>query len=430
MIARVWPGALAGRVPAIVSKSAAHRALILAALADGPTLLIPEAHSDDIDATLGCLRALGASYECVEAGKGVPGGILVRPGACAPGGEADCRESGSTLRFLIPVAAALGAAVRFTGRGRLPERPLGPLVEALQSRGCAFSAPMLPFTLSGRLIGGEFQLPGDVSSQFITGLLLALPRAGGGRILLTSSLESRGYVAMTIQSMARFGVSVREIGGDQSAAEGAEGAAKSAQAPMAQAGEKAAPFGGWEVPAAAYRSPGVVEVEGDWSSTAFFLAAGAEVTGLDQDSAQPDRAILELLKAFDAPERVLDVRETPDLLPILAAVAATTPGETRFTGAARLRIKESDRLRAMAEGIRAIGGFAEEAPAGLTVRCAGAPAGGAVDACRDHRIAMAFAIAATRCAGPVAIRGAEAARKSYPTFFDDFRRLGGRVDVL
>jgi 3-phosphoshikimate 1-carboxyvinyltransferase len=171
-------------------------------------------------------------------------------------------------------------------------------------------------------------------------------------------------------------------------------------------------------------------VEGDWSNAAFFLAAGAEVTGLDEASAQPDRAISRMLKAFNAPVRTLDVRETPDLLPILAAVAAATPGETRFTGAARLRIKESDRLRAMAEGIRGIGGVAAEEPDGLSVRCEQPPAGGEVDAAGDHRIAMAFAIAATRCLGPVTIRGAEAARKSYPTFFEDFWRLGGKVDVL
>jgi hypothetical protein len=137
-----------------------------------------------------------------------------------------------------------------------------------------------------------------------------------------------------------------------------------------------------------------------------------------------------MLRAFLRPERVLDVRETPDLLPILAAVAATTPGATRFTGAARLRIKESDRLRSMAEGIRAIGGSARELPDGLAVRCDGAPPGGTVDAAGDHRIAMAFAIAATRCRGPVSIRGAEAANKSYPTFFEDFQRLGGKVDGI
>jgi len=205
---------------------------------------------------------------------------------------------------------------------------------------------------------------------------------------------------MTVSAMARFGVPVRSI------------------------------EGGWAVPGAAYRSPGALTVEGDWSNAAFFLAAGAFVTGLDEASAQPDRAISGMLKAFQTPERVLDVRATPDLLPILAAVAAFTPGETRFTGAARLRIKESDRLRAMAEGIRAIGGDAMEEPDGLVVRCEKPPSGGEVDASGDHRIAMAFAIAGTRCLGPVTIRGAEAVNKSYPAFFEDFRRLGGSVDVL
>jgi 3-phosphoshikimate 1-carboxyvinyltransferase len=188
--------------------------------------------------------------------------------------------------------------------------------------------------------------------------------------------------------------------------------------------------GGWEVPGGAYRSPGTLGIEGDWSNAAFFLAAGADVTGLVEDSAQPDRAIRAMLMSFSAPSRTLDVRETPDLLPILAAVAAVTPGETRFVGAARLRIKESDRLKSMAAGIRAIGGYAEEQPDGLMVRCVKPPAGGAVDAVGDHRIAMAFSIAATRCAGPVTIHGAEAVRKSYPAFFEDFVRLGGSADVF
>jgi 3-phosphoshikimate 1-carboxyvinyltransferase len=394
MIVRVHPGVLSGRVPAIVSKSAAHRALLLAAVSDRPMLVMPEAHSEDIDATLSCLAALGSSWESA------PGGALVKPSTCEPSGEANCVESGSTLRFLIPLATAEGAATRFTGRGRLPERPLGPLTDALVDHGCAFDGIKLPFTVSGKLTGGAFRLPGDVSSQFITGLLMALPLAGGGEILLTSPLESAGYVRMTISAMACFGVQVRSI------------------------------EGGWAVPEGRYHSPGALQVEGDWSNAAFFLAAGAGVTGLDEASAQPDRAILPMLKEFHHPARTLDVRETPDLLPILAAVAATTPGETRFTGAARLRIKESDRLRAMAEGIRNIGGDASEEADGLAVRCEQPPEGGEADAAGDHRIAMALAVAATRCRGPVTILGAEAVGKSYPTFFDDFRRLGGRADVL
>ena len=394
MIARVWPGALSGSIPAIASKSSAHRLMMLSALADEPTLVSPEAHSDDIDATLGCLSALGADYQIL------PGGVCIRPGRSRPGCEADCFESGSTLRFLIPLAAALGAATCFKGRGRLPDRPLGALTDALKAHGCAFDGEKLPFTISGRLTGGEFRLPGDVSSQFITGLLMALPLVGGGRIVLTTPLESAGYVRMTVSAMARFGVSVRENAD------------------------------GWAASAGRYHSPGQAEIEGDWSNAAFFLAAGALVTGLDPASAQPDRAAGEMLRSFSRPDRALDVRETPDLLPILAAVAATTPGVTHFTGAARLRIKESDRLRSMAEGIRAIGGLARELPDGLVVSCDRALPGGVVDAAGDHRVAMAFAIAGTRCLGPVTIRGAEAANKSYPAFFEDFQRLGGKADVI
>ncbi len=408
----VMPRPLAGTLPAIASKSDAHRLLICAALADGPTQVGLRSLSQDMEYTMGCLKALGASIQ--PAG---PGLWQVSPGPLPPACLLDCGESGSTLRFLLPVAAALGARARFAGHGRLPQRPMGPLVEQLEGHGISFSAPSLPFSIRGRLAGGEFQLPGDVSSQFITGLLLAAPLLPGGAVIrLTSPMESADYIRITQAAMARFGVAVEVL------------------------------EDGWRVPPGQrYRSPGAVEAEGDWSNAAFWLCAGAlgkpvTVTGLRLDSPQGDRAVLDVLARFGArveaaagqatvspgPLRgiAIDAGPIPDLIPVLSVVAACAQGWTEICHAGRLRLKESDRLAAIAAMLRALGAQVEEGSDSL--RILGGPlAGGRVDSCADHRMVMAAAIAAIRCQGPVTIDGAQAAAKSYPTFWQDHQRLGG-----
>lgn len=394
----IHPGRLRGHVQAPPSKSHAHRALICAALADGETLLTGAGASKDIEATARCLTALGASV----APEG--DGLRVRP-IDAPRKNAllDCGESGSTLRFLLPLCALLDCGATLTGHGRLPERPNGPLLNALRAHGAAFAAEGLPLTVSGGLRGGEYRLPGDVSSQFFTGLLLALPLlAEDSELVADTPLESAPYIDLTLSAMRAFGVSVEKT-------------------PR-----------GFRVPGhQRYQTPGRVRVEGDWSGAAFWLAANAlgsavTVEGLDPASAQGDRAAQTLFspEALDA----VDVRDVPDLMPALAAVMAAVPGRHRITGAARLRIKESDRLRAMAEALRALGGCAEEAPDGLVVE-GSALWGGTVDGCGDHRVVMSAAVLATACQGPVTILGAEAADKSYPGFFADFAALGGNVHV-
>ncbi len=413
---KVQHHSLAGQTGAVASKSYAHRLLICAALSDRETTLgVPE-RSADIDATADCLRALGAGVEYSD------GKFTVEPvryKARSP--ELNCGESGSTLRFLLPVAAAVSENASFTGSGRLPERPIGELIDALQKGGVTFSARRLPFTLGGKLRGGVFTLPGDVSSQYISGLLLALPEVGGGQIRLTSKLQSAGYVKMTVYTMARFGVAVT----------GRDGA--------------------YIVhPEARYTSPGVIDAEGDWSNAAFFLAAGAiggdvTVTGLEPKSVQGDRKIVEILRRFGADVTVcdgavtarqsplqgcdVDIRDIPDLLPILAVTAAFANGESRFTGGERLRMKESDRLRSVSEMITALGGDVTELPDGLVVR-GKALRGGTVQSRNDHRIVMSAAVAGAMCSGDVTIIGADAARKSYPAFFEDFRKIGGIADVV
>ena len=417
MIARITPALLGGTIPAIASKSDAHRLLILAALSQGETRLRMDQRSEDIDATIGCLRALGAEIEIL------PDGVAVR-GIEHPNENPllDCAESGSTFRFLLPVAAALCEHARFTGSGRLPERPIGELLRVMQSHGVAFSAERLPFTTTGRLAGGDFALPGNVSSQYLTGLLLALPLIDSdSTISLTTHLESAAYVEITLHALRRFDVRVRVEDGVYAVS------------------------GGQTI-----LSPGTLTVDGDWSNAAFFLAAGAlgnpvTVTGLSLDSPQGDKMILDALRKFGAGVEAMaetvtvysaklaggtiDVGETPDLLPILAVLGACATGETRLVNAARLRLKESDRLASVSAMLRALGGVVTELPDALVIT-GGALSGGTVVSCRDHRIAMSAAIAAIRCTNEVTILGADAVRKSYPAFYIDYNQLGGHADVV
>ena len=380
MDVKVYPSRLAGEIRAVDSKSAAHRAIFAAALCQRPPELMIRDSSDDIRASLGAARA-------------------IREGR----GEIDCAECGATLRFALPVAAALGRTARFTGRGRLPERPIAPLVRALAAHGCAFSEEKLPFELRGQLESGIYELPGNISSQFVSGLLLALPALpGGGEIRLTSPLESAGYVDLTRAVLADFGIAVEETSA------------------------------GYRVPGGqTFAPPPTYAPEGDWSSAAFFLAANAlggsvRVTGLRQDSLQPDRQIAALMASLAD----LDAAKAPDLAPIMAVVYAATPGHWRIRNGARLRAKESDRLTALAACLKEIGADARVEGDEMAIRGQARLPGGTADARGDHRLAMALAIAACAAENPITILGAQAVNKSYPGFFDDYRRLGGKADVL
>ena len=417
MIASISPAPLSGKISAVASKSDAHRLLILAALSEGETRLQMEQRSEDIDATIRCLRALGARIELQADGVCVRGIERVPEHA-----RLDCGESGSTFRFLLPVAAALGVSAQFTGEGRLPERPIGELLQALRTHGLRFSSDQLPFHIKGTLLGGAFELPGNISSQYLTGLLLALPLLEqDSRILLTTPLESAAYVDITLHALRRFGANV-----------------------LVQKNE-------YRIPGAqSYRSPGNLRVDGDWSNASFFLAAGAlaapvGVSGLSLASPQGDKAMLDALMAFGAgveatehavrvsPARLrgctIDVGDMPDLLPVLAVIGACASGETRLINAARLRLKESDRLASVSAMLRALGAKVEEQADALVI-LGGRLTGGDVHSCHDHRIVMAAAIAAIRCEGDVCILGAEAVKKSYPAFFSDYNQLGGKANVV
>ena len=412
MTRTVAPGPRAGVIQIPASKSQAHRMLICAALSREPSRLILDGFSADIEATMQCLEALGA--RCEETANG----LSVTPvGVCPAQARLDVGESGSTLRFLLPVLGALGVQAEIRMHGRLPERPLSPLWEVLEAHGMRLQQDGTILHTDGQLIAGDYSLPGNVSSQFISGLLFALPLLGGNSTLtVTGALQSARYVSMTEQALAEAGILTKKDG------------------PVWQIG------GGQR-----YASPAVQTVEGDWSNAAFFLcmgalsATGVTVTALNSTSLQADRAITEILVRFGAELTVsedavtvrrgvlhgitLDAGPIPDLVPVVSCLAALCDGETRVKNAARLRLKESDRLQTTAALLSALGGSVRELPDGLIISGRGRLSGGTADACGDHRIAMSAAMAACGCEGPVTVSGSECVAKSYPAFWEDFASL-------
>ena len=412
MTRTVAPGPRAGVIQIPASKSQAHRMLICAALSREPSRLILDGFSADIEATMQCLEALGA--RCEETANG----LSVTPvGVCPAQARLDVGESGSTLRFLLPVLGALGVQAEIRMHGRLPERPLSPLWEVLEAHGMRLQQDGTILHTDGQLIAGDYSLPGNVSSQFISGLLFALPLLGGNSTLtVTGALQSARYVSMPEQALAEAGILTKKDG------------------PVWQIG------GGQR-----YASPAVQTVEGDWSNAAFFLcmgalsATGVTVTGLNSTSLQADRAITEILVRFGAELTVsedavtvrrgvlhgitLDAGPIPDLVPVVSCLAALCDGETRVENAARLRLKESDRLQTTGALLSALGGSVRELPDGLIISGRGRLSGGKADACGDHRIAMSAAMAACGCEGPVTVSGSECVAKSYPAFWEDFASL-------
>lgn len=402
MKATIYPSALSGDIEAIASKSQAHRLLICAALADRETVIRCATLSADIEATAACMRGLGADIQYNN------GRFTVRPiRTVTQKAVIDCGESGSTLRFLLPVVCALGAETDIVMHGRLPERPLSPLWEELERHGAKLSRPTSDtlHVAPGGLTGGDYTLAANVSSQFISGLLFALPLTGtASRIALTGTLESASYLEMTLRALRAFGITPDFTG----------------CACTIPAGQK-------------YISPGEADVEGDWSNGAFWICADRilggtlNITGLDPDSPQGDRAAAPVSLRVAAGSAVVDCRDIPDLVPVLAVLASVSPGQTHFQNAGRLRIKESDRLATTAALLTALGGKVQELEDGLIVTGVPALTGGEVDSANDHRIAMSAAVAALRCTGPVILHGAQAVNKSYPAFWDDYERLGGHV---
>lgn len=397
------PKKLSGNVTVPPSKSVAHRMIIAAALAEGRSEISNLYPSADILATMDCMRNLGAQIDFSD-DTAVINGIGNAPETAS----LDCNESGSTLRFLIPVACALGVKTEFIGSGRLPQRPITPYLEEFPKHGIAFDYNnTMPFSVSGKLTGGKFYVDGGISSQFITGLLFALPLLEeDSEIVLTSHLESKPYVDITLGTLRDFGCEVTE----------------NENGYFIKGKQKYKPFCG--------------VVEGDYSQAAFFEVADAlgsdiEISGLNVNSFQGDKKIVEIcreivynengvLKPFD-----IDCSDIPDLVPILSVLATFCQGKSRITNVARLRIKECDRLSAMVQCLNKIGGKVTEHSDSLEIDGVGTLEGGEVESFNDHRIAMSMAVAATRCKGSLKIKGAECVRKSYPDFFEVYEKLGG-----
>lgn len=406
---QITPRHLSGTVTPPPSKSMAHRLLIAAALGSGISTVRGVAMSQDVEATLRCLTALGGHWRETTPGTleitGI-GGRRSTPGTALP--HLDCGESGSTLRFFLPIALAVAGGGVFTGQGRLMARPQGPYLDLFREKGIFCEQTDGTLTVRGTLEPGEYHLPGNVSSQFFTGLLFALPLLDGpSTIVPTTAVESWDYILMTLDALTGAGVT---------------------------AAEPHTPGEAFRVCPSAYQ-PFDRTVEADWSQAAFWYAAIAlgsqlELTGLNAFSVQGDMAVVpHFLRLTQPGDREIDVSGIPDLLPPLAVMAAVRSGTTRFVNAARLRMKESDRLETTAALLTTLGVSAQAGPDFLTVQ-GGAITGGTVDGANDHRIVMAAAIAATASSSPVTIRGAEAVKKSYPDFWEVYQSLGGVIHVL
>ena len=418
MNVRIRPSKTHGTLKAIASKSAAHRLLICAAFANGETDVCCEEINDDIAATVRCLCALGA--DIVREGSV----FHVKPvKELRRGASLDCGESGSTMRFLVPLTCMLGACASFVMSGRLPERPLSPLREELERGGIEFSPALSnPMVCRGKLSVRDFAIRGDVSSQFISGLLFALAVSGDtGSITVIGKLESEPYVDMTADALRCFGIDVQRTPDGYAIKENH-----------------------------GLISPSKAFVEGDWSSAAFPLCLGAigkgsvTLCGIDVNSRQGDRAIVSLLERFGAAVELgersvtvfpaplrgieIDASQIPDLVPILATVAAFAEGKTVIYNAQRLRIKESDRLQTTSDMLSALGANIEQSSDGLVINGVHSLRGGRVSSFGDHRIAMSAAVASSRATADVIIENAHAAAKSYPDFWADMRTLGMIID--
>lgn len=419
---QIQPTSLSGGIRAISSKSDVHRLLIAAALAKGTSRVHFTTLSDDIAATTRALRAMGA--EITVTGEDGDFTATVQGGNTMPRGALlDANECGTTARLLLPIAAARSDSFTLTGKNGLCKRPFADLCDAMAQNGTTCSDTHLPITTSGRLQSGTFSIRGDVSSQYISGLLFALPLLDGdSEIKLTTPAVSVGYIDMTLHTLRMFGIAVEKrdtgyfVKGSQ------------AYTPVAES-----------------------FAEGDWSNATFWLCAGAvggglTVRGLRLDSLQKDRMVLNILEQAGAkitrteneitieraPLHGIDFNgeDIPDALPALAMVLSLADGESRISGGARLRIKESDRIATTVAMLTALGADITATDDGFIIRGMKHFTGGEVDAANDHRIAMCASVASQCGSAPVIIRGAECVNKSYPTFFEDFRKLGGNCSAI
>jgi len=402
---KIIPEKLTGRVCVPPSKSAAHRAVLCAALSSGVSKISNISYSQDILATLSAAECLGAKI--TKDGTAVTIDGLCK-GVELNGVLLDCNESGSTLRFIIPIALAIGGKFSVTGRGRLLERPLDDYFKIFDKQGIFYKKEDDRIEFCGKLTGGVYELSGNVSSQYITGLLFALPMlSSDSEIVITTPLESVGYINMTLEALSHFGIEIK--------------VSDDLRHYYIKGNQKYKPCN--------YR------VEGDYSQAAFFYVANAigndiSVEGLSKCSSQGDKAILDVIEIMKTIKdvRTIDVSQIPDLVPIMAVLATQTEGITHITGAARLRIKESDRLAVVTKELSKLGAKIYEYEDSITIHGKTQLHGGVTNSHNDHRIAMSLAIAATVSSGEVVINGADSVKKSYADFWDRYSELGGNIE--
>lgn len=415
----ISPRKLSGSVIIPPSKSDTHRAIICAALSNGVSTVSPIYLSDDINATIKAVSELGAKVEIIADKLIIDGKNTLSNQNI----KINCKESASTLRFLIPIAAAGGINATFIGAGKLPSRPIGIYLDCLPKFGVNCQTQSgLPLKLSGKLSAGNYKIPGNISSQFISGLLFSLPLLNGNSTIeITESFESSAYVDMTINTMSQFGITVEKFDN------------------------------GYKIPGNQSYRPTNYKIEGDYSQAAFFIAAAIlsdriQILGLKKDSFQGDSKAINIFKKFGANIKwdsndlvifpsdlygiTIDASQVPDLVPILAVVACFADGTTTITNAARLRIKECDRLAAISKTLNKLGANIKETQDGLIIKGVKKLESGTVDSFNDHRITMALSIAAIKATGDITITNAQSINKSYPTFFEDYNTLGGASNVI
>ena len=412
-----------GTIASIPAKAHAHRALICAALANSSSTILLSRTSKDIDATMDSLRGLGAHV--VYKNKVV----TVTPGPVPTKGNVVPHESGTTLRLLLPVAASICNEVDVDAKGRLPDRPLEPMLGEMKAHGVTFSQDKPPFTMTGLLQGGQFSMVGDVSSQFFSGLLLAAPQCGGAIITSTTPLQSSDYVTLTTTTMANFGVTVDHTPASDTVQESFAVAANTT-----------------------FKGQSNYQIEGDWSNTAIWMVAAGmtgkpiTITGMNKNSVQADRRIMQIMidtgcdVVWDGMNVTVmgravkpihaDLEQMPDMLPVMAALACSIHGESSFVKGARLRLKESDRLEAVANLVRNLGGTVREDGDDLYIIGSGILKGGQGDCVNDHRLVMAGTLMALISENPVTLKDSEAITKSYPDFFEDWNLLGGNANGI
>lgn len=423
MNVKIKPNEIKGKMKSIPSKSLLHRAIILSGIAKDREIILEQVNtiSEDIEATLTCIEKLGAKTKVEGDSIRITSLGNIKKSKV----ELHCKESGTTLRLLLPLVSTFSKEATVDCSEGLRKRPIRELIETLEESGLYFKEKGFPINISGNVTTDFFKISGDISSQYVSGLLLLSSLLDQrSSIYLTTKLESRAYVNITIKVLRDFGIIVNEL---------EEGVFEI--------------YGGRDK----ILPPKEYQIEGDWSNAAFFLVGGClgdsiKMSGLNLESSQGDKKIVQILKKAGAiltcsddfisfnrshlNSFEVDFSETPDLFPILSVVAALSKGQSILKGGERLKLKESNRIESTFQMLKSLGADVKKRDDGLIIQGKEILDGGIVNSFNDHRIVMSATMASIKCKEPVSIVNAGAVKKSYPNFFDDFKKVGGIFDVI